>query len=130
MKKTIPSLLALLVCFSMLVGCTTQSNNPLESFKPSAETAEATENANNLKETNNLLNLENINGDCAKVIPSLVKSLSQENVIVTLDPPRKGCDEKLLSLLKTNVYFQSRQKPPIFISYYFTLLFSTCQLSD
>lgn len=60
---------------------------------------EATDNANKLKEQNNLSNLENINGDCALVIPNLVKSLPNENVIITLDPPRKGCDKKVLEAI-------------------------------
>lgn len=60
---------------------------------------EATENANKLKFNNNLTNLENINGDCAKILPNLVKKLKNENLIVTLDPPRKGCDKKVLDAI-------------------------------
>lgn len=60
---------------------------------------EATENANKLKKFNNLKNLENINGDCAKIIPELIKTLSKDEIIVTLDPPRKGCDKKVLDAI-------------------------------
>lgn len=60
---------------------------------------EATLNANKLKQDNNLSNLENINGDCAKVIPELIKSLYGEEITVTLDPPRKGCDKRVLNAI-------------------------------
>lgn len=60
---------------------------------------EATQNANELKNKNNLKNLENINGDCAIEIPKLIKSLKSSNTIVTLDPPRKGCDKKVLDAI-------------------------------
>lgn len=60
---------------------------------------EATENANKLKSFNHLKNLENINGDCAKIIPELIKTLNTEEIIVTLDPPRKGCDKKVLDAI-------------------------------
>lgn len=50
---------------------------------------EATKNANNLKNRNNLYNLTNKNGDCAEIIPSLAKELHGDFAIV-VDPPRKG----------------------------------------
>ena len=64
---------------------------------------EATQNANELKQNNNLKNLININGDCTIELPKLVEKLKNEDVIVTLDPPRKGCDKKVLeAIIDTN----------------------------
>ena len=64
---------------------------------------EATQNANELKQNNNLKNLININGDCTTELPKLVEKLKNEDVIVTLDPPRKGCDKKVLeAIIDTN----------------------------
>lgn len=64
---------------------------------------EATENANELKIRNKLNNLFNINGDCTKELPKLVSKLKNEKIIVTLDPPRKGCDKKVLeAIINTN----------------------------
>lgn len=59
---------------------------------------QATENANKLKEINKLENLTNINGDCAEVLPKLVKS-QKEDFLVVLDPPRKGVDKKVVDAL-------------------------------
>lgn len=71
---------------------------------------QATQNANELKKNNNLQNLENINGDCAKELPKLVKTLT-ENYCVVLDPPRKGCDETVLKAI-----IDSNPKKIIYIS--------------
>lgn len=60
---------------------------------------EATKNADLLKKQNNLTNLTNINGDCSKVIPELVKKLKNEKLIITLDPPRKGCDKNVITAI-------------------------------
>ncbi len=56
---------------------------------------EATENANNLKNKNNLYNLTNINGDCAVVIPKLAEEFKGDFAVV-VDPPRKGLDKKVV----------------------------------
>ena len=56
---------------------------------------EATENANNLKKKNNLHNLTNKNGDCAKIIPELAKELKGDFSVV-VDPPRKGLDKTVV----------------------------------
>ena len=56
---------------------------------------EATENANKLKVLNNLYNLTNKNGDCAKIIPELAKEL-QGDFAVVVDPPRKGLENEVV----------------------------------
>ena len=62
---------------------------------------EATENANKLKFLNDLYNLTNKNGDCAKIIPELAKEL-KGNFSVVVDPPRKGLDDMVVEVfLKT-----------------------------
>jgi len=60
----------------------------------------ATENANKLKEENNLTNLQNINGDCKNVLPVLAKKY--KSAIFVIDPPRSGCDQNTLQSLKDN----------------------------
>ena len=63
----------------------------------------ATEIADNLKQKNNICNLSNINGDCAEELPKLLKILTMQerkNLSIILDPPRKGCDNKVLSSIK------------------------------
>lgn len=60
---------------------------------------QATENANKLIKENKIKNVININGDCSVELPKLVDKLSNEdkaNLCIILDPPRKGCDEKVL----------------------------------
>lgn len=70
----------------------------------------ATQNADNLKNKNNLYNLTNINGDCAKVIPELAKQLKGDFAIV-VDPPRKGLDgavtESFLTALPKQIIYIS-----------------------
>ncbi len=63
---------------------------------------EATIIADNLKQKNNITNLTNINGDCAVELPKLLNTLSneeKENLTIVLDPPRKGCDKKVLDAI-------------------------------
>lgn len=62
---------------------------------------EATLNANKLKQANNITNLTNITGDCAIKLPKLVQTLGFDNLCVVLDPPRKGCDQKVLASIKS-----------------------------
>lgn len=59
--------------------------------------AEATENADKLKERNGIKNMRNINGDCAEKLPQVVKEFANEKTVLLLDPPRKGVDEKTLA---------------------------------
>lgn len=61
---------------------------------------QATEDANVLKEKNNLVNIENINGDCKQVLPLLAKKYPE--AIFLIDPPRSGCDLETLKSLKEN----------------------------
>ena len=53
-----------------------------------------------VKEQNALKNLTNINGDCAEVVPTLLRRIRKDapskRITVVLDPPRKGCDEVVL----------------------------------
>lgn len=60
--------------------------------------AEATKNAEYLKEINGLKNLTNINGDCAIELPKLANKLCKKFTVI-LDPPRKGVDEKVVSAI-------------------------------
>jgi 23S rRNA (uracil1939-C5)-methyltransferase len=65
--------------------------------------SEATQNANNLAEQNNIKNLININGDCAKELPKIIEKIKMKATVV-LDPPRKGCDRKVLeSIIENNI---------------------------
>ena len=61
----------------------------------------ATSDANILKQTNNLNNLTNINGDVKQELPKLISKFDK-NVCVVLDPPRSGCDSEVLNLLCQN----------------------------
>ena len=47
--------------------------------------------------------MTNYCGDCAKLLPPLVEKLSKEGeVVVVLDPPRKGCAQNVLDAIKNS----------------------------
>ena len=71
---------------------------------------EATQNANNLKIKNNLYNLENINGDCANIIPKLASELKGDFAVV-VDPPRKGLDKAVVQ-----AFLESEPKQIVYLS--------------
>lgn len=69
---------------------------------------EAVKNAGQVKELNGLSDkMVNMEGDCAVVLPELMKELkketkkdrNQEGITLVLDPPRKGCDTKVLKAI-------------------------------
>lgn len=62
---------------------------------------QATENANELTKQNGIKNLININGDCAEELPKIIEKINSE-VTVVLDPPRKGCDKKVIDSILQN----------------------------
>ncbi|HAJ77939.1 MAG TPA: 23S rRNA (uracil(1939)-C(5))-methyltransferase RlmD [Clostridiales bacterium] len=60
----------------------------------------ATKLADDLKKQNNIHNLTNITGDCSEKLPELLNTLNgneKQNLTIVLDPPRKGCDKKVLN---------------------------------
>lgn len=61
----------------------------------------AVESANKLARVNNIKNLNNICGDCAVELPKLSQKL--KNFSVVLDPPRKGCDKKVMDALNLSL---------------------------
>lgn len=58
---------------------------------------QAVENANVLAKENNILNMENICGDVANILPEVAKNSGCS--VIVLDPPRKGCSKNVLSTL-------------------------------
>ncbi len=60
---------------------------------------EATKSADKLCKENNILNVQNICGDSAKVINDLKQKIKENKTVVVLDPPRKGCAINLLNTL-------------------------------
>ncbi len=63
---------------------------------------EATKLADNIKKINLIQNLKNINGDCSIKLPKLLSKLKDEeknNLTIVIDPPRKGCDRKVIEAI-------------------------------
>ncbi len=61
---------------------------------------DAIENAKANAEMNGITNTEFYAGDCTDIVDTLIKDGATADVVV-VDPPRKGCDEKLLELINT-----------------------------
>lgn len=59
---------------------------------------EATKNAEELKQLNNLNGLTNINGDCSVELPKLTGKIKEDFSLV-IDPPRKGVDKKVIDTI-------------------------------
>lgn len=57
---------------------------------------QATNNAKELAKSNNITNIKSICGDCAIELPILVQNLKNQDLTIILDPPRKGCDSKVI----------------------------------
>lgn len=60
---------------------------------------EAVESARKLALDSNIKNVTYIMGDCAAIIPRLAKETAFDAVV--LDPPRQGCDEKVIQAIST-----------------------------
>ncbi len=58
---------------------------------------EAVESANQLAKKHGLEHVKNICGDCADILPELLQG---KTGAVVLDPPRKGCDPRIIKALK------------------------------
>lgn len=72
---------------------------------------EAVEDANKLAKDNGNDNIDNICDDVAKALPKVINNLKGEKTIAVIDPPRKGCDVKVLDAIK-----QSKPGKIIYIS--------------
>jgi len=57
----------------------------------------AHDNANDLIKNNNICNVKNFCGKSEEIVPRIMKEINQATLVV--DPPRKGVDEKLLTLI-------------------------------
>lgn len=61
---------------------------------------EASLSAEKLIEANNLQGkMISITGDCGKKLPPLLKELKNDNTILVLDPPRKGCEKSIVKAI-------------------------------
>lgn len=71
---------------------------------------EATKSADALAIANNIENMKNICGDSAVELPKLLNNINEECTLI-LDPPRKGCDIKVVEAIA-----KSRPNKIIYIS--------------
>jgi len=62
--------------------------------------ANATADANTLKENNHIKNMININGKAEIVVPKIIKPL--KDIVLVFDPPRKGVDKKLIEVVNNS----------------------------
>lgn len=69
----------------------------------------AVDSAQKLAKENNIQNLKSICGDCAVELPKMIAKL--KDFVVVLDPPRKGCDAKVIDALN-----QSKPQKIIYVS--------------
>jgi tRNA/tmRNA/rRNA uracil-C5-methylase (TrmA/RlmC/RlmD family) len=53
--------------------------------------------ANKLKTSAGLKNMENICGDCKTELPKVCKNL--KDFAIVIDPPRKGCDKEVIETI-------------------------------
>lgn len=57
----------------------------------------AVDSADEFMRGNGIANVRNICGDCADVIPRLLSDGGSEKTLIVLDPPRGGCDVKVIN---------------------------------
>ncbi len=66
---------------------------------------QASEKARQLVKSNNITNMEVINGDCTKIVPNLIKKVQSENkgvkCSVVLDPAHVGCSPEVIDSVKS-----------------------------
>ena len=66
---------------------------------------QASQKARELVKANNITNMEVINGDCTKILPSLIKKVQNENkdikCSVVLDPAHVGCTPQVIDSVKS-----------------------------
>ena len=67
---------------------------------------EAVQDANELAIKNGNTNIENICGDVAKALPEVISKLKGEKTVAVIDPPRKGCDQRVLDAIKQSKPFK------------------------